>query len=156
MYAFASDAPGVATATATNVTREAVTLQGSIDPHGMPITSCEFQYEKAPKGGSGATGEQSEFAVPVTAFVHTATCAQGPAQIGSGTAPVGVSVEVGGLAPGTLYYFRLLAGNAAGTSSSEGMVATADAGFGVQSFSVSFLNKDGPPIRRPVRTLTKW
>ena len=145
VYAFASYTPGVTAATATRVTQTGVTLQGSIDPRGVPITSCEFEYEKAPTGGSGAEGEKVEFAVPVTAFAHSAACAQAPAQVGSGVNPAGVSADISGLVPGTLYYFRLLADNAAGSSSSEGMVATADSGFGVQSFAVSFLNKDGTP-----------
>jgi hypothetical protein len=59
VYAFASDAPGVATTAATNVTQTDVTLQGSIDPRGVPVTSCEFQYEKAPKGGQGTEGENT-------------------------------------------------------------------------------------------------
>jgi DNA-binding beta-propeller fold protein YncE len=143
VYAFGSDTPDVAAAAATNVTQTGATLQGSIDPRGGPVTSCEFEYEKAPKGGLGVAGDQHEFAVPVTAFAHRTDCAQAGSQIGLGTSPVGVSVDIGGLMPGTLYYFRLLAGNATGTSSSEGLVATADAGFGIQSFSVSFLNKDG-------------
>ena len=57
--------------------------------------------------------------------------------------PVGVSADISGLEPGALYYFRLVSGNATGTSSSEGMFAAADAGFGVKSFSVQFLNQDG-------------
>jgi hypothetical protein len=145
VYAFASDTPGVTAGSATKVTQTGATLLGGINPRGVPVTSCEFEYEKAPKGGEGTSGEQHEFAVPVTAFAHRAECAQTAVQIGAGTSPVGVSVDIGGLTPGTLYRFRLLAGNAIGTSSSEGLVATADLGFGIKSFSVSFLNKDGTP-----------
>ncbi len=138
VYVYGSDAPAVAAATATTVTQAGAVLQGSIDPRGVSVTSCEFQYEKAP------LESQALFVVPVTVFHHRAACAQAPAQIGSGASPVGVSAEISGLTPGTLYYFRVLAGNAAGMSSSEGMVATTE-DFGTQSFSVSFVNKDGTP-----------
>jgi hypothetical protein len=145
VYVFASDAADVAAGAATNVTETGATLQGSVDPRGMPVTSCEFEYERAPKGGKGATGEQREFAVPVSVFTHRAPCAQAPAQIGAGASPISVSAPISGLAPGTLYVFRLLAGNAAGTSSSQGLVATADPPFGVKSFAVAFVNQDGTP-----------
>ncbi len=145
VYAFASDPPGVSAGGATSVTQTSATLQGSIDPRGVPITSCEFQYEKALKGGAGLEGEQAFFAAPVTTFAHRVVCAQAPGQIGAGTAPVAVSAGIGGLTPGTLYDFRVVAGNASGTTSSEGMVATENAGFGIKSFSVSFLNSDSSP-----------
>jgi hypothetical protein len=145
VYVFASDPPGVKADSATSVTQTSVTLQGSIDPRGVPITSCEFQYEKALKGGAGLEGEQVSFAAPVATFTHRVGCAQAPAQIGAGTAPVAVSADIGGLTPGTLYDYRLVAGNPSGTTSSEGMVATENAGFGIKRFSVSLLNSDGSP-----------
>jgi DNA-binding beta-propeller fold protein YncE len=141
VYMFDSAAPAVAADTATGVTQTAATLRGSVDPRGMPATSCGFEYQKAPKGGEG----EYAFSIPVTTFSHRVACAQPPAQIGAGTPPVGVSAEIGGLAPGVLYYFRLVAGNADGSSQSEGMVATESSGFGVSSFGVSFLNQDGTP-----------
>jgi hypothetical protein len=145
IYVYGSDTPGVEADKATNVTQAEVMLQGSIDPRGTPVTTCEFQYEKAPKGGQGGEGEEFEFAAPVSSFAHSVPCAQSAAQIGTGTSAVGVSAAINGLKPGTLYYFRLLAGNADGTGSSEGMVASANAGFGIQGFSVAFLNKDDTP-----------
>ncbi len=145
VYVFGDDSPDVAPDKATNVTQTGATLQGTVDPYGASVASCEFQYEKAPNGGLGAEGEEFEFADPVTAFVHGVPCAQTPAEIGTGSSSVGVSAVIGGLAPGTLYYFRLVAVNANGTSSSEGMVASEDAGFGIRSFSVAFLNQDGSP-----------
>lgn len=142
---FASAVPDVAAAGVTSLTRTSATLQGGVDPRGIPVTSCEFQYEKAPKGGLGVEGDRYEFAVPVTTFAHSVPCAQTTAQIGTGAGPVDVSADISGLAPGTLYYFRLLVGSANGSTSSEGKVATEDAGFGVKSFSVSFLNSDSTP-----------
>ncbi len=143
VYVFASDTPDVAAGKATNVTETGATMQGSIDPRGVPVTSCEFQYEKAPKeaGGSG----QYLFSLPVTSFIHGLPCAQTAAQIGASTSPVAVSADLSGLAPGVLYDFRLVVGNANGTSASEGMLVTEDSGFGISNFGVSFLNQDGAP-----------
>ncbi len=141
VYMFASAPPGVTAGTAANVSKTGAALQGSVDPRGVPVTSCEFEYEKAPQPQPGSGGV---FSVPVTVFSHSVGCTQ-TAQIGSGASPVGVSAAIGGLEPGVLYYFRLAAGNANGTSSSEGMFATVDSGFGIKSFEVSFLNEDGTP-----------
>jgi hypothetical protein len=73
------------------------TLNGTVNPSGEPVSSCEFEY--------GAT----------TAYGQTAPCAQPLGEIGSGTAPVAVSARVSGLVPSSEYHFRLLAGNANGT-----------------------------------------
>ena len=145
VYVYGSESPDVAAATATNVTQAGATLQGAIDPRGVPVASCEFQYEKALGGGLGTEGEFTEFAVPATSFTHSVPCAQTASEIGTGTSKIGVSAVITGLKPGTLYYFRLVAENAYGTSSSEGMVASASAGFGIHSYSVAFLNEDGSP-----------
>ncbi len=143
VYVFASTPPAVAAGTATNITQTHATLQGSIDPRGAAVTSCVFEYEKARRGTGG--GEEFQFAVPITFFAHSAPCAQSATQIGSGASPVEVSAEIGGLEAGVLYVFRLVAGNAGGTSPSEGLVAAQSAGFGIKSLSVSFLNQDGTP-----------
>ena len=139
VYAFANTPPSAAADTAANVSQTGATLKGSVDPRGVPVTSCEFEYERAPKG---VASKELGFTTPVTVFSHSVPCAQTPASIGSGTSPVEVSADIGGLAPGVLYYFRIVAGNANGTSPSTGMFATA-ADFGISGFSVSFSNQDG-------------
>ncbi len=143
VYVFASDTPDVAAGKATNVTETGATMQGSIDPRGVPVTSCEFQYEKAPKEAAGSG--LYLFSLPVTSFIHGLPCAQTAAQIGASTSPVAVSADLSGLAPGVLYDFRLVVGNANGASASEGMLVTEDSGFGISNFGVSFLNQDGAP-----------
>jgi hypothetical protein len=142
VYVFASTPPAVVSGAAANVTQTGATLQGRVDPRRVPVTSCEFEYEKSPPANSGSA---HQFVVPVVAFAHSVGCAQQPGQIGSGSSPVEVSAVIGGLEPAHLYYFRLTAGNASGTSSSEGMFATGDLGYGMKSFSVAFLNADGTP-----------
>jgi hypothetical protein len=86
----------VVTATATAVTPTAATLNGTVDPDGVPLTACEFEW--------GAT----------TAYGKTAPCAPNAAGIGSGTSAVPVSAGIGGLEVGTVYHFRLRAANANG------------------------------------------
>jgi hypothetical protein len=140
VYVFASTPPAVAADAASNVSETGATLEGSVDPRRVPVTSCVFEYEKAPETSYGIG---YKFLVPTTVFHHRVSCAQTAAQIGSGTSPVAVSADIGGLEAGVLYYFRLVAGNANGTSPSEGMFATAGSGFGINNFSDSFLNQDG-------------
>jgi DNA-binding beta-propeller fold protein YncE len=141
VYVFASTAPAVAAGAATNVSKTparlqgSATLQGSVDPRGVRVTSCEFEYEKVVETMTGFVTE------PVTVFEHSVGCAQ-TAQIGSGTSPVGVSADIGGLEPGALYDFRLTAVNANGASSSEGRLVVGDT-FGIKEFGVEFLNRDG-------------
>jgi DNA-binding beta-propeller fold protein YncE len=141
VYVFASTPPAVAAGAAANVSQTGATLRGSVDPRGVPVTSCKFEYEKVPAiGALGGT-----LAKPATVFEHSAPCAQTAAEIGSGTSPVGVSADIGGLEPlepGALYDFRLAAGNAAGAGSSEGRLVAAPT-FGVKTFGVLFLNQDG-------------
>jgi hypothetical protein len=143
VYVFASTAPAVAAGAAANVSQTGATLRGSVDPRGVAVTSCEFEYEKVPNWSNG----REAFTAIVTVFTHSAQCAQSAEQIGSGTSPVGVSADIGGLEPlepGALYDFRLTAGNANGTSPSEGRFV-AGSSFGVKGFEVLFLNRDGTP-----------
>jgi hypothetical protein len=127
VYVFGSAAPAAAVSAPTNVTRTGATLGGTVNPRGAPVSSCVFEY------GTSGSYEQS------------APCAQTAAEIGSGTSAVAVSVGVSGLQPGLLYHFRLEASNADGSSPSSGLFATAGPGFGIKSFEISFLNKDGTP-----------
>jgi len=138
VYVFASTPPAVAAGEAANVSETGATLEGSVDPRGVPVSSCEFEYEKVSEY-SGA------LAKPVTVFTHSAPCAQSAEQISSGTSPVAVSADIGGLEPlepGALYDFRVAAGNANGTGASEGLFVT-DTSFGVKHFEVQFLNQNG-------------
>jgi hypothetical protein len=123
--ALAGEAPVVTVGAASNVTKTGATLNGSVNPRGAAVTSCQFEY---------GTSESYGQSVPCT-----------PAQIGSGTSPVAVSADISGLQLGTLYYFRLEAPNANGAGSSTGVFATAGPGFGIKTFEVAFTNRDGTP-----------
>ncbi len=75
--------------------QDRATERGSIDPNGLPVTGCEFQY--------GTTGR----------YGHTAPCAS-PAT--GDSAPELVSAKVKGLKPGTKYHYRLIVTTASGTT----------------------------------------
>jgi hypothetical protein len=72
-----------------------VTLEGTVNPDGEPVTSCQFEY-----------GTESSYG-------QIAPCAVLP---GSGSSPVTVRAQVSGLAPLGTYHYRLVAGNANGTN----------------------------------------
>jgi hypothetical protein len=143
VYVFGSDAPAVTAGAATNAVEETIapgeteeetaTLNGTVNPRGVPTTSCEFEYGVASELGQ----------VPNERYENKVSCE--PSGIGSGTSPVSVSAEVKGLMLGQLYRFRLVAENANGSSQSSGLLATLGEGFGIKSFEVSFLNEDGTP-----------
>jgi DNA-binding beta-propeller fold protein YncE len=91
------EVPTAVTVAASNIGKATVKLNGTVDPEGIAVTSCAFEY--------GTT----------TAYGQSAPCAQTPAQIGGGHGPVSVDVELTGLQSGTLYHFRLRASNASGS-----------------------------------------
>ena len=90
--------PTVTTGPASSIAQTSATLNGTVNPNGTAVTSCEFQY-----GTSSAYGQSMP-------------CAQTPAQIGSGKTPAPVSANLTGVQPDTTYHFRLVVGNAGGTS----------------------------------------
>jgi phosphodiesterase/alkaline phosphatase D-like protein len=93
----ATTPPAVSTEAATAVTRSTATLHGAVDPEGTPVTACQFEI--GPFEGYYAE------AVP---------CAQTLPLTGSSSVPV--SVALTGLAPGSIYYYRVSATNENGTS----------------------------------------
>lgn len=99
----------VQTGSFAGLTETSVTLEGSINPEGVEVDECVFEY-----------GE-------TTAYGSIAPCeAPSGTEIGNGNAPVAVHAAVAGLAPGTEYHFRLVGGSA------EFEVPGADADFGTK------------------------
>ncbi|HWW68104.1 MAG TPA: hypothetical protein VNY83_08995, partial [Solirubrobacterales bacterium] len=86
--------PTVTTGAASNQTLTGATLNGTVNPEGIQVTGCLFEY--------GIT----------TSYGHTAACAE---TVGSGNGAVSVHVDVSGLEPGHPYHFRLVAENANGS-----------------------------------------
>jgi DNA-binding beta-propeller fold protein YncE len=92
--------PGVTTTAASSVQPRSATLNGAVNPAGVQVTSCYFEY-----GTSISYGQ-------------TAPCVRADgtgSDIGAGTAPVAVTARVSGLTPDVPYHFRLAAANANGS-----------------------------------------
>ncbi len=85
--------PEAVTGATTNPSTGAVTLNGSVNPAGLQVTSCEFEY--------GHT----------TAYGSTVACSPNP---GAGSSNVAVSARLTEL--GGLYHYRLVAANANGVT----------------------------------------
>ena len=95
------------TEAAAEVTATTATLKGTVNPAGLELKECFFEY-----------GETK-------AYGHKASCEETPAQIGEGEAPVKVQAKIT-IEPGTSYHFRLLAPNANGPA-----VGSADQPLGI-------------------------
>ncbi len=102
MYGPAVDIPTVITAAVSSVTHTEATIAGSVNPEGVTVTGCQFEY--------GIT----------TSYGHTVSC---PTDPGSGNAAVEETVALSGLEAGTEYHYRLA------TTSAGGPAAGADRTF---------------------------
>jgi len=92
-------AVNVKTDPAGNVTDSGATLNGTINPEGVELEECSFEYR-----------------LSVNPFFRSAPCAETPAAIGSGNSPVPVHLDLSELRAGTEYVFRLAATNDLGSS----------------------------------------
>ena len=81
----------------TNVKNVSATFHGTVNPDGVAVSACKFEY--------GTTA----------AYGQTVACEQASGSI-SGTSPITVSAPVASLAPNTTYHVRLAATTASGTS----------------------------------------
>jgi hypothetical protein len=91
-----SAAVNLKTDPATNLASAGATLNGTINPEGVEVEECLFEYGEA------------------ESFNETIACAESSVQIGTGSAPVTVHADVSGLNPNTEYQFRLKAKNSLG------------------------------------------
>jgi DNA-binding beta-propeller fold protein YncE len=145
VYVFGSDAPAVTASAASNVTNitetsASATLNGMVDPRGVAVSECKFEYGLTDEFGSGP-------------YNHSVPCTQTAGEIGAGSSPVPVSAGAPGpgeppLVPGELYHFRLVVSNANGAGEAGGMLAMKGVGFGIKSYEISFQNEDGTPDTR--------
>jgi len=95
--------PAIETGAAA-VAGASVELNGTVDPDGQSVTECAFEYGRT------------------TSYGSSAAC---PVPPGSGTSPVAEAANVGGLAAGATYHFRLVATSSGGTSAGPDLVFTA-------------------------------
>jgi hypothetical protein len=100
--------PDVTIGAASVITETGATLNGTVNPNGLP-TTYHFEYGTTTAYGSRA---------PVP-----------DADAGSGIAPQAVSAAISGLTPGTTYHFRLVARNASGTTTSTDLTVGSDQTF---------------------------
>jgi hypothetical protein len=89
-----SQPPSATTGAANGVSKTAATLTGTVNPNGSTVTSCRFEY------------------ATTTAYGTSVPCAHA---VGGGST-VPVSAALSGLAAATTYHYRLVAGNADGTT----------------------------------------
>jgi sugar lactone lactonase YvrE len=86
----------VTTGAASSVGPTSATLNGSVNPVGVQLTDCHFDY--------GTT----------TAYGQSAPCIPDAGSIGADSSEHAVSADIPGLDPGVTYHFRLVAANANG------------------------------------------
>ncbi|MCW3004777.1 MAG: hypothetical protein JWQ20_4075, partial [Conexibacter sp.] len=91
----AATPPGASTGGAANVAQQTARLTGAVDPNG-DSTTYQFQY-----GTTSAYGSVT------------------PEQTLSGDGNKAVTADVSGLAPATIYHYRLIARNAKGLTKSR-------------------------------------
>ncbi len=100
--------PGVVTGSASDIVKTTATLNGTVNPSGVEVTSCEFEWATA-----------TEWEAEPGVYHKTLACSSAP---GSGATPVAVSAELTGLTLGSVYHYRLAASNTNGTN--EGLDTT--------------------------------
>jgi hypothetical protein len=87
--------PSVETTGASSVAQTGATLNATVNPNGVAVGDCHFEY--------GHT----------TAYGYTAPCSPLP---GAGASPVAVSAHLEGLTASNTYHFRIVASNQGGQS----------------------------------------
>ncbi|MGB7684777.1 MAG: hypothetical protein WBL45_03250 [Solirubrobacterales bacterium] len=117
----ASIFPEVTTEEPCAIGAEGATLCGSVNPAGLPLTECFFEW-----------GETD-------AYGNLATCDEPDAEeVGEGTSPEAVHAEISGLEPGTTYHYRLVAANANGSAEGDD-VTFATLGASIEDEVVSLI-----------------
>ncbi|HKH64029.1 MAG TPA: hypothetical protein VKA35_01045 [Solirubrobacterales bacterium] len=95
--------PAVTVNAATNIAPTGATLNGSVNPEGVVVSECKFEY--------GLTTS--------SAFSDEAPCSPAAADIVADTGNHNVSAAITGLQPNATYRFRLIATNANGAATSK-------------------------------------
>jgi Fibronectin type III domain len=90
--------PDVSGGAPSNLATTSVTLNGSVNPAGVQLTDCHFDY-----GTTGSYGQSTP-------------CVPGAASIPADSNTHAVTANLSGLTPDTTYHFRLVAGNTAGVT----------------------------------------
>jgi hypothetical protein len=115
----AAAVPSVGSLQATNLQGVSALLKGEVNPQGL-ATSYRFEYST-----------QASFAGAVQTRSTPA---------GQGSSPFPARAAIAGLAPSTLYHYRLFATNASGQSSAQGTFTTTQ-GFGLLAGEAGFATR---------------
>lgn len=105
-YAFSPDSPLIVDDKASAVTPTSATLHGTVNPLGIAVTKCEFEYVEADQWEPRAAEPYAKGASTPCLTEADST------EIGSGEAPVAVHADLSGLQAGKVYHFRIAAENA--------------------------------------------
>jgi hypothetical protein len=128
--------PTVTTDAASNVTFNSATLNGTVNPDGVQVTDCHFDY--------GTSTAYELGSVP---------CLETPATIGSGSSDVPVHADVSGLGPETDYHFHLVAANANGSNNGQDAVFTTTPVVGVTTDPASNITETSATLNGSVNPL---
>jgi hypothetical protein len=121
----------LSTGAASDITQTSATVNGTLNPGGIALASCQFEYG------------------PSSSYGASLPCSQSLASIGSGISDTSVSARLDGLHAGSIYHYRIKASNALGTTNGpDQTLVTQSAGFGFQSFAFKLLDQAGQPYRQ--------
>jgi DNA-binding beta-propeller fold protein YncE len=108
--------PGVHTGEASSITATSATLEGIVNPAGLPVSDCHFDYvDEAHYNASLSNPYEAG---------STAPCVPDAASLPADSEDHAVSADITGLTPGTTYHFRLQASNANGTGKGKDATLT--------------------------------
>jgi hypothetical protein len=116
--------PDVTTGSVSGLGETSATLGGIVDPDGLVVTSCVFEY--------GTTESES--------YGQSEPCSTSP---GSGSDPVAVSAELKGLQPLTKYHYRLVVSNSNGSNMGQGHAFETPVPDALSEEGVSDVSSDG-------------
>jgi DNA-binding beta-propeller fold protein YncE len=121
--------PDLSTGTASNEQPTSVTLNGSVNPRGVALTSCVFEY--------GAD----------TSYGQSAPCVPAAGSIAADSSEHAVSAQISGLEEGASYHFRLVAGNANGAIQGSDARFTMPSAPTIDSATAANLTPDSADLR---------
>ncbi len=100
--------PEATTGTSSDLTATSATFSGTVNPAGVELQECEFEYVDAAEYQPAAPNPYSAG--------NTAPCLPSTQEIGNATEAVKVTADIEGLTPGTTYHFRLQVANPDGNA----------------------------------------
>ncbi len=118
--------PTLVTETPSNVSETAMTLKGTVNPEGEPVSECYFEY------GTEAGKYTNKIACEPPP-------GEGVGQIGKGSAPVPVTAQLSGLPPSSVRSVRLVVANANGTEPAVGVTISHPTSTGETVSNVSVI-----------------